>query len=50
MTGPRSRIRAGFWVSQECVLLPLGPADGPVSHVITYGKVLSTLEQTHNRR
>lgn len=36
----------GFLVSQECVLLPLSDDDHRVSHVITYGKVLSTLEQS----
>ena len=35
----------GFLVTQECVLLPLDPDDATVSHVITYGKVLSTLDQ-----
>jgi hypothetical protein len=36
----------GFLVSQECILLPLSEDDVHVSHVITYGKVLSTLEQS----
>ncbi len=42
----------GFLVSQECVLLPLRndlSDSARVSHVITYGKVLSTLEQMRNR-
>jgi hypothetical protein len=40
----------GFLVSQECVLLPLSDDDLTVSHVITYGKVLSTLDQVRLRR
>lgn len=36
----------GFLVSQECILLPLSDDDATVSHVITYGKVVSTLEQS----
>jgi hypothetical protein len=40
----------GFLVSQECILLPLSEDDQVVSHVITYGKVLSILEQAPRPR
>ena len=35
----------GFLISQECVLLPLSENDDTVTHVITYGKVISSLDQ-----
>ena len=39
----------GFLISQECILLPLSDDDERVNHVITYGKVVSTLNEARNR-
>nr|WP_298686572.1 hypothetical protein [uncultured Dongia sp.] len=40
----------GFLASQECILLPLSDDDDHVNMVITYGKVLSSLEGTGPRQ
>ncbi|MBK8161022.1 MAG: PAS domain-containing protein [Rhodospirillaceae bacterium] len=40
---------AGFLVSQECILLPLSDDDASVNMVITFGKIVSTLDQVRNR-
>lgn len=40
----------GFMVSQECILLPLSDDDIHVNMVITFGKVLSSLDKAHGAR
>ena len=40
---------AGFLVSQECILLPLSEDDARVNMVITFGKIVSTLDQVRAR-
>ena len=40
----------GFLISQECLLLPLSDDDEHVNMVITYGKVLSSLDKAHGAR
>ena len=40
---------SGFLVSQECILLPLSDDDETVNMVITFGKVVSSLDQARHR-